>query len=117
MLNGIRPQYTGQPAVIPLGLTWEKSTTLNLGLDFAFLSNRLQFSGDIYQRKTTDMFTVGMSLPAVFGTDVPKGNYADLTTKGFELSVSWRDQFQLASKPFNYEVRFTLADYQSTIDK
>lgn len=43
--------------------------------------------------------------------------YADLTTKGFELSVSWRDQFQLASKPFNYEVRFTLADYQSTIDK
>ena len=63
------------------------------------------------------MFTVGMSLPAVFGTDVPKGNYADLTTKGFELSVSWRDQFQLASKPFNYEVRFTLADYQSTIDK
>lgn len=117
VLNGIRPQYTEQPAVIPLGLTWEKSTTLNLGLDLSFLSNRLRFSGDVYQRKTTDMFTVGMSLPAVFGTDVPKGNYADLTTKGFEVSVSWRDQFQLASKPFNYEVRFTLADYQSTIDK
>lgn len=117
VLNGIRPQYTSQPAVIPLGLTWEKSTTLNLGLDLSFLSNRLRFSGDVYQRKTTDMFTVGMSLPAVFGTDVPKGNYADLTTKGFEVSVSWRDRFQLASKPFNYEVRFTLADYQSTIDK
>lgn len=117
VLGNIRPQYTGQPDVIPLGLTWEKSTTLNLGLDMSFLSNRLRFSGDIYQRKTTDMFTVGMSLPGVFGTDVPKGNYADLTTKGFELSVSWQDQFQLAGKPFNYEVRFTLADYQSTIDK
>lgn len=117
VLNGIRPQYTGQPAVIPLGLTWEKSTTLNLGLDMSFLSNRLRFSGDVYQRKTTDMFTVGMSLPAVFGTDVPKGNYADLTTKGFELSLTWQDQFQLAGKPLNYEVRFTLADYQSTIDK
>lgn len=117
VLNGIRPQYTSQPAVIPLGLTWEKSTTFNLGLDMSFLSNRLRFSGDIYQRKTTDMFTVGMSLPGVFGTDVPKGNYADLTTKGFELSVSWQDQFQLADKPLRYEVRFTLADYQSTIDK
>lgn len=117
ILNGIRPQYTGQPAVIPLGLTWEKSTTLNLGLDMSFLSGRLRFSGDIYQRKTTDMFTVGMSLPGVFGTDVPKGNYADLTTKGFELSLSWQERFQLAGKPFNYEIRFTLADYQSTIDK
>lgn len=117
VLGGIRPQYTGQPAVIPLGLTWEKSTTLNLGLDMAFLSNRLRFSGDVYQRKTTDMFTVGMSLPGVFGTDVPKGNYADLTTKGFELSISWQDQFQLAGKPLHYEARFTLADYQSTIDK
>lgn len=117
VLNGIRPQYTSQPAVVPLGLTWEKATTLNGGLDVSFLSNRLIFSGDIYMRKTTDMFTVGMSLPAVFGTDVPKGNYADLTTKGFEISLTYRDHFQLADKPFNYEVRFTLSDYQSTIDK
>ena len=43
-----------------------------------------------------------VSYTHLFGTDVPKGNYADLTTKGFELSVSWRDQFQLASKPVSY---------------
>ncbi len=117
VLNNIRPQKTGVPAVVPAGLTWETSTTTNIGLDFGMLSNRLRFSGDAYVRKTTDMFTVGMTVPDVFGADVPKGNYADMTTKGFELSLTWRDQFSLANKPFNYEIRATLADYQSVIDK
>ena len=117
VLNGIRPQRTSQPGVIPDGLTWETSTTANLGTDLSMLSNRLVFSGDIYQRKTTNMFTVGPALPAVFGTDVPKGNYANLTTKGFELALSWNDKFNVASKPFSYDIQLTLADNTATITK
>jgi TonB-linked SusC/RagA family outer membrane protein len=117
VLNGTRPQRTSQPSVIPDGLTWETSTTQNIGLDLSMLSNRLTFTGDAYIRNTTDMFTVGMTLPAVFGTAVPKGNYADLQTKGWELSVGWRDGFEVASKPLNYGLRFTLADYQAEILK
>ncbi|PTX10704.1 TonB-linked SusC/RagA family outer membrane protein [Pontibacter mucosus] len=117
VLGGVRPQQTSQPSVIPAGLTWETSTTRNIGLDLSMLSNRLTFNGDAYIRKTTDMFTVGMSLPAVFGTAVPKGNYADLETKGWELSLNWQDQISLASKPFNYNVRLTLADYTAEITK
>lgn len=117
ILNGVKPQYTRQPSVIPNGLTWETSTTADLGIDLGMLNNRLTFTGDAYVRKTTGMFTVGMTLPAVFGTDVPKGNYADLTTKGWETVLTWRDKFAVASKPLNYEVRFTMSDYQATIDK
>ncbi|WP_315819196.1 SusC/RagA family TonB-linked outer membrane protein [Paraflavitalea speifideaquila] len=117
VLNGIRPQRTSQPGVIPDGLTWETATTQNIGLDLGLLSNRLQISGDAYIRNTTDMFTVGMSLPAVFGTAVPKGNYADMKTKGWELSVSWRDKFTLAAKPFSYSVRVIVSDYTSEITK
>ncbi|WP_229968766.1 SusC/RagA family TonB-linked outer membrane protein [Pontibacter harenae] len=117
VLNGIRPQRTSQPGVIPDGLTWETSTTQNIGLDLGMFSNRLTFNGDAYIRKTTDMFTVGMSLPAVFGTAVPKGNYADLETKGWELSMNWRDMFTVGAKPFNYGLRLTLADYKAKITK
>jgi TonB-linked SusC/RagA family outer membrane protein len=117
ILNGVRPQKTSQPGVIPDGLTWETSTTQNLGLDLLALSDRLSFTADAYIRKTTDMFTVGMSLPAVFGTEVPKGNYADLKTKGWEISLGWRDHFKVASKPFGYGVRVVLADYQAEILK
>ena len=117
LINGTLNQQTSVPAVIPDGLTWEKSTTSNIGLDFTSLGGRLNFSGDAYIRKTTDMFAVGIDLPGVFGATPPKGNYADMTTRGWEVTVRWQDRFAVASKPFNYNVRVTLADYQSKIGK
>ena len=45
-------------------LTWETSTTGNIGIDITALNNRLSFTGDIYQRWTDDMYTVGPSVPA-----------------------------------------------------
>ncbi|WP_109672989.1 SusC/RagA family TonB-linked outer membrane protein [Dyadobacter jejuensis] len=117
ILNGVRPQKTGQSAVLPNGLTWETSSTADIGIDLSMLSNRLTFNADFYQRKTTGMFTVGMTLPAVFGTSVPKGNYADLTTTGWEGVLTWNDQFSLGAKPMHYSIRLTLSDYTAKIDK
>ena len=117
LINGKLNQATSLPNVIPDGLTWETSTTANFGLDFGLLDGRLRFSGDYYIRKTYDMFTIGSTLPGVFGTTAPKGNYADMTTKGWELTLSWRDNLTVAHKPFTYDVRFTLSDYISKIDK
>jgi TonB-linked SusC/RagA family outer membrane protein len=117
ILNGTRPQTTRNPNVVPAGLTWETSTTSNFGLDVATLSGRLSFSGDVYVRKTTDMFTTGLTPPAVFGADVPKGNYADLTTRGWEATLTWNDRIGKGQKAFGYNVRLTLSDNKSTIDR
>jgi TonB-linked SusC/RagA family outer membrane protein len=117
VLNGVKPQYTRNPSVLPEGLTWETATTQNIGIDISAISDRLRFVGDAYIRNTTDMYTIGMTLPAVFGATPPKGNYADLKTTGWEGSLSWRDRFNISTKPFNYEVRVTLADNKSIIQK
>lgn len=117
VLGGAKPNYTSNPAVIPNSLTWETATTTDFGIDFSMLNGRFRFSGDYYVRKTKDMYTVGMTLPEVFGATSPKGNYADMTTRGWEISLSYKDRFTLASKPFNYEVKATLHDYISKIDK
>ncbi|MCJ8209141.1 SusC/RagA family TonB-linked outer membrane protein [Mucilaginibacter sp. RS28] len=117
VLNGVRPQTTSQPGVLPDGLTWETAQVQNLGVDMGLLGGKLTVTADGYIRKTKDMFTVGMTLPAVFGTGVPKGNYADLKTTGWEVTVAWRDRFNLSSKPFNYGLRLTLSDYTAEITK
>ena len=117
VLNGLKNKYTSAPDVLPDGLTWETTTTSDIGLDMNLIKNKLSFSGDYYIRKTKDMYTVGQTLPDVFGATSPKGNYADLTTKGWELSLTWKDQFSFGNKPFNYNIRATLADYISTIDR
>ncbi|MEO5997814.1 MAG: SusC/RagA family TonB-linked outer membrane protein [Chitinophagaceae bacterium] len=117
ILNGARPQTTRNPAVVPEGLTWETSTTSNIGVDLAMLSGRLSFTGDVYIRKTTDMFTFGLTPPAVFGAATPKGNYADLTTSGWEASLTWGDKLGSGKKPVRYNIRLTLADNKSKIDR
>jgi TonB-linked SusC/RagA family outer membrane protein len=117
ILNGTRPQTTQQPDVLPDGITWETSTTTNVGIDLGMLSNRLNFTADAYVRNTTDMFTIGLTAPAVFGNVVPKGNYADLRTNGWEASISWNDKIGNSAKPVKYNVRLTLADNKSKIKK
>lgn len=117
IVNGDRPPQTSSPAVLPDGLTWETATTQNIGLDLHMFSDRLQFSGDAYIRKTTDMYTFGATPPSVFGAAAPRGNFADLKTTGWELSLGWHDQFDMAGRPATYGLRVSLSDHRAEILK
>ena len=117
ILNGQQVLTTQAPSPIPTGLTWEKVITYNLGLDVDMFKNRFNFSFDIYRKDTRDMYVVGPELPAVYGNNPPKGNNANMKTNGWELSIGWRDNFQLAGKPFNYHVKAALWDATSKITK
>ena len=114
IINGAFPNYIQKPGVVPGGLTWEKATTFNAGMDASFLRKQLNFSFDWYQRNTTGMITSGQPLPDVFGAAEPKGNFADLRTRGWELSLSWDNRIPLR-KSITYGVRVTLADNVSYI--
>lgn len=117
LLDGVIYRKTSAPDPIPDNLTWETSKTYNGGIDLGFFEDRLTIVADTYLRRTLDMFTDGPSIQAVYGADAPKGNYAELSTRGYEITVLWKNGFNLAGKPFNYSVKATLADYVSTIDK
>ena len=63
------------------------------------------------------MWTLGKELPGVLGTSEPMENAANLRTLGWELSVNFRDGFQLAGSPFNYSARFIVSDNRTKITK
>ncbi|MCM1036800.1 MAG: TonB-dependent receptor [Bacteroides sp.] len=109
--------YFSTPQPVSADYTWEKVRTLDLGLDFAVLGNRLQFSGDWFRRTTTDMFADGITVPDVFGTDPPRQNAGELLTTGYELSLSWHDAIALPLGRLTYEVRASLGDSRSKITK
>ena len=109
--------YLTTPDAISSNFTWEKSQTIDFGLDLSLFNGRFTTSFDWYQRDTKNMLTQGKKLPSVFGTAEPKENAANLRTQGFELSVRWQDKFILAHKPFEYKVGFTLADNITKITK
>jgi len=108
-----QPQI-GAPPLVSRDFTWEKVTTLNYGVDFAFLNNKLTGYFDLFRRETKGMLVAGFPAPAVLGVAVPTRNAADLKTKGFELSLTWADQI---GNDFSYNVTAGLSDYTSKITK
>lgn len=117
-LNGMSDlRYTSIPSQIPDNLTWETARTTDFGLDVSFLKGKINFTGDYYIRKSYDMFTVGPTLPDTYGASAPKGNYADMNTYGYELSLSYDDSFSVGGHPLNIGVKASLADSRSFITK
>ena len=116
IIDGALPLYSYMPSLVPDDLTWERSRTYNVGIDMGFLENRLTLNADIFQRNTENMYTTGVIVPAVLGTSSPKGNYADLRTRGLELSLEWKDRIAW-QKSLDYSVKLVLSDSQAEITR
>lgn len=117
VFDGTFVNKVSDPSVVPDNLTWEKVTTYDLGMDFDILNSRLSFSGDYYVRNTTDLYIAGPEIPAIFGDNTPKGNYGALQTKGWELTLSWRDSFKLGKKDFTYSVKGSVWDSRTWVTR
>lgn len=117
ILDGKKPLKMNQPGVVSKSLTWEKVRTINGGVDLGLFNGRFDLSFDIYTRYTEDMLTASKQLPGVFGAKPPRTNAADLKTNGWELTVSWRDRFELLESPFQWSVKLIIADSRSYITR
>lgn len=112
VINGERPPYVSMPGIVAPDITWAKPQTIGFGGELAALNNRLRAEYYWYQRTTYDQLGPADKLPEVLGINPPQTNNAVTETRGWELSVSWRDKaFNIAGSPLNYEARFILSDY------
>lgn len=111
------PQRVTPPSLVSPNYTWENVTSVNLGLDLGFFEDRLVINADIYQRNTLGMLTQGTDLPDVLGAAEPAENAADLQTRGWDLSVSYRNRFTMFGKPLDFDVRAVLSDSRSFITR
>jgi TonB-linked SusC/RagA family outer membrane protein len=84
-------QYTGAytASIASQGnpsLTWEKTTTINLGLDYAVFDNRLFGKIDVYDKRGTDLIAQ-ISVPSVVGATSQKFNDAAMNNRGIEITI------------------------------
>lgn len=84
-------------------LRWEKSKSLEAGLDLGFMNNRFNLILDYYNRTTSDLLT-DVNLPGYTGFDSFKTNLGSLRNSGFEVEGT----LNLISHPkgFNWDVSF-----------
>lgn len=68
-------------------ISWEKSTTWGVGLDFSIL-NAIDVTFDYYNRKTSGII-MDVPVPGSFGLGAYKDNVGKMRNSGFELSVGY----------------------------
>lgn len=91
-------------------ISWETTTSTDLGIDLGFFKNRLNASFDYYW-KTTDDMLLSIEIPYMMGYANPKTNAGKMATHGFDLEASWSDR----KGDFSYSIGANLSDFISKI--
>ncbi|WP_280122657.1 SusC/RagA family TonB-linked outer membrane protein [Duncaniella muricolitica] len=113
ILNGNIAGGLAQTVLANPSLTWEKTYMTNIGLDFAFLNNRLSGSVDIYNKDTKGIL-ISLPAPLEHGTSVvPNQNAGEVNNKGFELDLRWNDRIGKVS----YNVGFNMGFVSNKVTK
>ncbi len=81
-------------------LTWETSTSYNIGVDFALLNNRLNGTIEYFGRKSSDMLYNKPVAPISGYSSIPM-NIGSMRNTGLELDLSYQI---MNSKNFSWDV-------------
>jgi TonB-dependent starch-binding outer membrane protein SusC len=103
-------------------LVWEKTQSVNLGLDLGLLDNRIDISADFYDMTTTDLL-MNRLVPEITGFKSITSNLGELGNRGFELTLntvnvdqakfSWRSNVVFS---FNRnKIRKLFGDYEEVV--
>ena len=94
-------------------LTWETSEQWDLGLDAAFLNNRLSLTFDYFDKTTSDLIKKQTTdWPAMIGIGAPYVNDGEVNNRGVEVSLMWRDKL---NKNFSYYLGGNLATLRNRL--
>lgn len=94
-------------------LTWETSTTVNIGFSARFLDNfTLDF--EYYDMETEDMLLGVPQDPTIFGfVNTITQNLGQMSNKGFDISLGYSNQ---TKGGFRYNINGNLSHYDNTVD-
>lgn len=109
-VSGFKPNTLGSEDV-----TWETTTTLNLGIDANMLDNHLAVAIDLWKRNTEDML-FREPIPQVMGiATAPYVNVGEMENKGIDFEVSYNNT--AVGGDLTYNISMNLSHYKNEIIK
>ena len=105
---------TLRPNAYDPDIKWEETTTLNAGIDFGFLNNRITGAIDVYHRVTNDLLnTVTIPSGSNFSNQLLT-NVGSLENQGLEISI---DAVPVSKKDMSLAVGFNFTYNKNKITK
>ncbi|SMC94142.1 SusC/RagA family TonB-linked outer membrane protein [Pedobacter nyackensis] len=86
-------------------LKWEGSSTINMGIDWGFLKNRVTMVTDFFIKDTKDLL-LAQSLAELTGFSSQYQNIGKIRNKGFELGITGKP---ILNKTFSWETNFNIS--------
>ncbi len=93
-------------------VSWEKELQWNVGTDMNFFKNKLSFTAEVFKRKRTDILLPRQSLSAIIGIGLPPSNLAQVTNRGFEMNLDYRNKIN----QFNFRINANMSVAKNRID-
>lgn len=91
-------------------LTWYKTKSYNIGLDFGLLAHRLNGTLDVYKRDRSGLLATSSSvIPGTVGASLPQENLNSDRNFGYEISLRYDNSF----RDFKYYVSGQLSATKS----
>ena len=111
LLRGVAEGGLSNPEV-----RWEKQKTANIGLDAAFLDNRINITVDAYTKETEDLLiapqvsgVLGASAP---GSSAPFVNAGTVQNKGLEFRIAYDDNI---GEDFKFNTSFNISTNENEV--
>lgn len=102
-------------ALVDKNITWETTTTTDIGIDMGFLNNRLVIESDYFIKNTSGII-VQLPIPSVMGgLTAPFENVGKMSNKGFEVTVGWNDR--ITEHELTYNIGANLTYVQNNVTK
>lgn len=93
-------------------LKWEKTSSVNLGLETSFFNDRLAIEVSTYWKKTTNAF-MNKTISTVNGTSSYVINGGDVTNKGYSFDIS---ATPIRNKDFRWTLSTSISKVINTLD-
>lgn len=103
-------------SLVDQNITWETTSSFDIGMDFGFLDNRLTVEADYFKKKTTDII-VQLPIPLVLGgITAPYENVGEMVNNGIELTVGY-DSKTASRNDFGYNLSLNLTYVDNEVTK
>ncbi len=105
LVTGFFPNKIPNP-----NLKWERTGQLDIGIDLGLFDNRLRFTADYYQKKTTDLL-YSVAIPTASGFSTMLQNIGSVENKGVELLV----EGNILNKAFTWNSTFNISSNKNKV--
>lgn len=94
-------------------LKWERTNTLDIGLDLSLFKSHITVTVDYYNRKTKDAI-LSSAVPSFLGFTLQQQNLADLNNRGWEVAIT---SANISNKNFQWTTSFNISRNKNIVKK